>query len=88
MVGESVLHSPNVPVIVIEGGRVSLTRAAVVHNDILPARARDRRAIDLIADRTRQITVTRAAAAAAATAAAKQAGPETSRLFIAILFDR
>ena len=50
MISESVLHSANMPVVIIERGRVSLTRSAVVHHDKLPATARDRRTIDLGAD--------------------------------------
>ncbi len=64
MVSEPVLHSAKMPVVVIERGSVALTCSAVVHDDILPAAARDRRAINLITDRSRQITITRAATAA------------------------
>lgn len=47
MISESVLHSLKMPVVIIERGRVSLTRPAVVNDDVLPAAARDRGAIDL-----------------------------------------
>src|SRR5438552_11424269 len=68
MISEAILHSANAPVVVIECGRVPLTRSAVVHNNILPATPRDWRAIDLIANRSRQITITGAAAATPAAA--------------------
>ena len=47
MISESVLHSANMPVVIIERRRVSLTRSAVVHDDVLPATPRDRCSIDL-----------------------------------------
>ena len=50
MVSKSVLHPANVPVIIIERGRIPLTRAAVVHDDKLPTAPRDRCTIDLIPD--------------------------------------
>jgi len=56
-------------VVIIERGRVSLTRSAVVHDDVLPSTPRDRGPIDLGAYGTRQITVTGAAAGAAPAAA-------------------
>ena len=52
MIGEPVLHPPKMTVVIIERGRISLTRSAVVHDDVLPAAARDRGAVDLRADRT------------------------------------
>ena len=48
MVSEPILHPANVPVIIIERGRVPLTGAAVVHDDELPAAVRNRCTIDLI----------------------------------------
>ena len=39
MIGESVLHPANMAVVVIENARVALPRAAVVHDDELPALA-------------------------------------------------
>ena len=47
MISKSVLHPTNMPVVIIERGRVSLTSSAVVHDDVLPATPRDWRAIDL-----------------------------------------
>ena len=47
MISEPVLHPPKMPVVIIERGRIPLTRSAVVHNNILPATPRDWRAIDL-----------------------------------------
>jgi len=44
MIREPVLHPPKMPVVIIERGRVSLPRPAVVDHDVLPAAARDRRA--------------------------------------------
>ena len=69
MISESVLHPAKMPVIIIERSRISLTRSAVVHDNVLPATPRDWRAIDLGAHGARQITVTSAAAAAAPDAA-------------------
>jgi len=69
MISKSVLHSANMPVVIIERGRISLTCSAVVHDNKLPAAPRDRRAIDLIADRAGKVTVTGAAAAAPPAAA-------------------
>jgi hypothetical protein len=71
MISESVLHSAEMPMVIIERRRVSLTRSTVVHDDILPATPRDRRAIDLGTDGARQITVARAAAGTALATAAK-----------------
>jgi len=48
MISESVLHPPKMSMVIIERGGVSLPRAAVVDDDVLPAAARDRGAIDLI----------------------------------------
>ncbi len=52
MVGETVLHVPNMPMIVIKHSRVALPRSAVMHDDELPRRIPPvcRRAIDLSAD--------------------------------------
>src|SRR5207237_1887397 len=58
MISEPVLHPANAPVVVIECGRVPLTRSAVVHNNILPATSRDWRALDLSTDRPRVVSVT------------------------------
>ncbi len=53
MISESVLHPAKMPVIIIERSRISLTRSAVVHDNVLPATPRDWRAIDLGAHGTR-----------------------------------
>jgi len=53
MVSKSVLHSAKMPVVIIERGSVALTCSAVVHDDVLPAAARDRRTINLITNRSR-----------------------------------
>lgn len=50
MIGESVLHPPKMPMVIIERGGVALTRSTVVHDDVLPAAACDRGAIDLASD--------------------------------------
>ena len=47
MISESVLHPAKMPVVIIERSRISLTRSAVVHDNVLPATPRDWRAIDL-----------------------------------------
>ena len=57
MVGQPIGHAPNVPVIIIENARVALPRPTVVHHDELPPAAQNRRAIDLLANRARQIVV-------------------------------
>ena len=69
MISKSVLHPPKMPVVIIERGRVSLPRPAVVHDDVLPPTPRHRCTIDLGAHRARQITITAAAAGATSTAA-------------------
>ena len=53
MISESVLHPAKMPVVIIERSGITLTRSAVVHDDILPATTRDRGAIDLISNRRR-----------------------------------
>ena len=88
MVSKSVLHSPKMPMVIIERGGVALTRAAVVDDDELPATVRDRRAIDLIFDRTREVTITRAASATAAPAAAKHSRPKPAWFFVTVFFNR
>src|SRR5205823_2437884 len=70
VVGESVLHSSEMAMVIIERGGVALPRPAVVDDDVLPASARDRSAIDLRFHRCRKITI--AAATAAPTATAEQ----------------
>jgi len=68
MISHAVQHAANMSMVVIKDARVALARAAVVHDDELPARTRNRRTIDLCAHGTAEITVACAAAAAAATA--------------------
>ena len=65
MISKAVLHPAKMPVVIIECGRVSLTRSAVVHDDVLPATPRNRCAIDLGAHGAGQIAITGAAAGAA-----------------------
>lgn len=86
MIGQAVGHSPNVPVVIIEGRCVSLPGAAVVNHNVLPTALSDGCPIDLSPHRSRQVTVTGPAAASASIA--KNSFPETSRLLVAILFDR
>lgn len=86
MVSEPVLHPTKMPMVIVERRRIALPRSAIVHNDVLPAATRDRRAIDLIANRGRQVSIT--CSAAAASAAAEQSSPKAARLFVTILFDR
>lgn len=87
MVSESVLHPAKMSMVIIERGSVALTRPAVMNDNVLPAAARHRSAIDLTADRRRQITITRAAARAASPTA-KYSCPETARFFITVFFNR
>ena len=87
MVSESVLHPAKMSMVIIERGSVALTSPAVMNDNVLPAAARHRSAVDLTADGRRQITITGAAARAAASAA-KYSSPETARFFIAVFFDR
>ena len=63
VISEAVAHPANVAVIIIENGRITLARAAVVHDDELPTRARDRCAIDRSPHRPSQIPVASAATA-------------------------
>ena len=47
MVSEPILHSPEMSMVIIKRSRVALTRSAVMHHDVLPATAGDRRIVDL-----------------------------------------
>lgn len=87
MISEPVLHPAKMSMVVIEGGGVSLTGAAVVDDDELPAATRDRSPIDLRAHGARKVAIT-CAAAAAATSSAKQSRPKSARLFVSVFFDR
>ena len=48
MIGESILHPPHMPVVIIKCAGVSLARAAVMHNNELPAAPFDWRASDRV----------------------------------------
>ena len=48
MIGESILHPPHMPVVIIECASVSLTRAAVMDNNELPTAPFHRRASDRV----------------------------------------
>ena len=50
MIGKTILHPADVPMIVIKNARVPLPRAAVVHHNELPAAPLNRRASDSIDD--------------------------------------
>jgi len=58
MIGEPILHSAHMPVVIIENPGAALSCAAVVHNNELPATAHHRGAIDFASDRPRKITIT------------------------------
>ena len=58
MIGETVLHPPDVPMVIIEDARVSLARPAIVHDDELPASPFDWRAADRFDHRSCEIAVT------------------------------
>jgi len=47
MIGKTILHPTKMPVVIIESRRVSLTRPAVVDNNVLPSPLPDRCAVDL-----------------------------------------
>ena len=81
VIGQSILHMPDVTMIIVEHLRIPLTCAAVVHDDKLPLRIAmiRRRAIDLCPHRPGQVTVTRAAPASPA--AVKKAIPKAGPLF-------
>lgn len=57
MVGETVFHSSNMAMVVIENTRVALARTAVVHDDELPSPLHHSRMIDLVANRARKILI-------------------------------
>ncbi len=50
MIGETILHPPDMPVVVIKNARVSLPCPAIVHDDELPATAFHRRTPDRFDD--------------------------------------
>ena len=57
MVRQSIPHSPNLSMIVIESPRVALPRTAVVHDDEFPARTLHRRSSNRVDGRARKITI-------------------------------
>lgn len=57
MIGEPVFHPTNMSVVIIENAGATLSRAAVVHDNELPAAAHDRRPVDFISHRPRKIPV-------------------------------
>jgi len=57
LVRQSVLHPPDVAMVVIENAGVALPRAAVVDHDELPATALHRGAVDFRTDGTGQVTI-------------------------------
>ena len=58
VISKPVLHSPDMPMIIIEHTRVALPRAAVMHNNELPALSLHRSAANLFDHRTREIAIT------------------------------
>ena len=50
VIGKTILHSADMPMIIIKNARVPLPRAAVVHHNELPAAPLNRRASDSIDD--------------------------------------
>src|SRR5215510_9435049 len=69
MIGETILHSAHVPVIIIEDTRVPLPCAAIMYYNELPATPFHRRAPDRVDYGPRQITIVSRTA---------RPGPETS----------
>ena len=57
MIGESVFHPANVPVVIIENAGAALSCATVVHHNELPAAAHNRRPVDFITHRPRKVPV-------------------------------
>ena len=86
VISEPVLHAANMSMVIIESRGVALSSAAVVDDNVLPASARDRCAIDLIAHGTSEITIPNPGAAPA-TVAAEKSRPKTARFFVAVFFD-
>jgi len=58
MIGEAILHSADMAMIIIEDARISLPCPAVVHDNELPASSFHGRAADLFDDRPRKIAIT------------------------------
>ena len=57
VIRKTILHPADVPMIIIESARVSLPRAAIVHDNELPATPLHWRASDRVDDRSCEITV-------------------------------
>jgi hypothetical protein len=85
MISETVLHPPDMPMIVVERCGIALPCPAVVHDNVLPTTRHDRRTIDLRADGIREISII--AAAATPAAAAEKPGKETDRLLVTRFLD-
>lgn len=85
MIRQPVLHSADMPMVVIKDRGVALARAAIVHDNVLPSPSRHRGAINCSAHGRREITIT---AAASPLTAAEESSPKTAGLLITIFFDR
>ena len=57
VVGQSVPHSTDMPMIIVEHTGISLSRSTIVNNNELPPPALDRSPTDLLDHRSRQVTV-------------------------------
>jgi hypothetical protein len=88
VVGKTILHVTNVPMVVIEDARVALTRTTIVHHNHLPAGVAviRRCAIDFRAHRAGQIAVA-SSATASTTAAAEKSRPKTARPIVTGFLD-
>ena len=64
MVSQSVWHSANMTMVVVENARVTLARPAVMNDDIFPSIAGNARVIDSFSNRGRQVLPMHAALAA------------------------
>ena len=58
VISKPVLHPPDMSMVIIERTRVALPRAAIMHDDELPALPFHRSAADLFDHRTREIAIT------------------------------
>jgi hypothetical protein len=85
MISESILHSADVPMVVIENRGVPLSRAAVVYDNVLPASTRNRGTVDCRSHRCCEISISSATTAATT---AEKSRPKTARPFITVFFDR
>jgi len=50
MISKAILHAPDMPMVIIENARVALSRAAIMHDNELPATPFHRRAPDSVDD--------------------------------------